>query len=88
MAMNLAKRIVVHILIASVITIIPSVLLGFYLSQYSPVFGGLLEKSVAVPFSPARQSLIAVHVLVFGAVGFVVSVVIGCMTAILSHPNN
>jgi hypothetical protein len=46
--------------------------LGFLLSQYYPVFGGILEKAVGEPWSPARKSLIPIHLFVFGLIGLLI----------------
>lgn len=42
---------------------------GLGLSQYFPVFGSLLERNIAEPWSPARMGLIPLHVLVFACLG-------------------
>ena len=44
---------------------------GLLVSQYHPVFGGLAV--IGEPWSPARQSLIGVHVLAFGGLGALIS---------------
>jgi uncharacterized membrane protein YeaQ/YmgE (transglycosylase-associated protein family) len=43
--------------------------IGLHSSQYWPVFGGFIEKSLAEPWSPARESLIPEHLLAFGLLG-------------------
>jgi hypothetical protein len=43
--------------------------LGVFLSQYYPVFGGIIERGLAVPWSEARLSLIPVHLFAFGLAG-------------------
>lgn len=43
------------------------VVLGFFLSQYFPVWGGIL--ALGEPFSPARIRLAAGHMIVFGLLG-------------------
>ncbi len=45
---------------------------GLISSQYFPVFGGLLEKSLAKPWSPARADLIPVHLITFFFAGVIV----------------
>ncbi|HEY1601737.1 MAG TPA: hypothetical protein VGG64_19205 [Pirellulales bacterium] len=42
---------------------------GLLSSQYVPVFGGFLERTLAEPFSPARLSIIPVHLFVFVPLG-------------------
>src|SRR5262249_12682702 len=60
--------------------------LAVVLSQYWPVFGGLLERSLAEPWSPARRGLIPVHVFVFALVGIVLGGGIGVLLAQLGTP--
>jgi hypothetical protein len=43
--------------------------IGLLLSQYWPVFGGALERALAEPWSPARISLIPIHLFAFTIVG-------------------
>jgi len=38
-------------------------LFGFVSSQYFPIFGGFFERTAA-PYSPARMSLIPIHLFV------------------------
>ncbi len=52
-----------------------------FLSQYWPVFGGILEKALAEPWSPARISLIPIHVFAFGFVGVVLGGAAGLLHA-------
>lgn len=52
-------------------------LLGLLSSQYFPVFGGILEKGIATPWSPARLTLIPVHLFAFSIVGAFFGGVIG-----------
>jgi len=42
---------------------------GVFVSQYMPIFGGVLEKKLAQPWSEARIGLIGEHVLVLAGVG-------------------
>lgn len=42
---------------------------GLFMSQFYPVFGGVIEKALAKPFSPARLSLIPIHLFAFGLAG-------------------
>lgn len=42
---------------------------GVLLSQYWPVFGDFATLNIAKPWSPARESLIPIHFLVFAALG-------------------
>jgi predicted Zn finger-like uncharacterized protein len=51
------------------------------LSQYWPVFGGVLERGLAVPWSPARISLIPIHLFVFGLVGCLFGGALGLLVA-------
>jgi hypothetical protein len=67
----------VGIFIGAIIVGLGSVCLGLFLSQYWPVFGGVLERGLAEPWSPARISLIPVHLLVFGLIGIVFGGFIG-----------
>jgi predicted RNA-binding Zn-ribbon protein involved in translation (DUF1610 family) len=57
--------------------------LGLVLSQYFPVFGGVLERGLAVPWSPARMSLIPVHILAFSLLGLVIGSIGGMLVATL-----
>ncbi len=57
--------------------------IGIFLSQYWPVFGDFLEKSLAQPWSPARESLIPIHVFVFSIVGFVLGGILGAANDVL-----
>lgn len=52
-----------------------------FLSQYWPVFGGVLEKALAAPWSPARVSLIPIHLLAFWLVGVVLGGAAGLLLA-------
>jgi hypothetical protein len=47
-------------------------LVGLASSQYFPVFGTILEKGFALPWSQARLGLIPVHLAVFGGAGAIV----------------
>ncbi|MDE2097166.1 MAG: hypothetical protein KGL39_07960 [Patescibacteria group bacterium] len=44
-------------------------LVGLASSQYFPVFGGIIEKGLATPWSPPRMSLIPIHLFGFSIVG-------------------
>ena len=75
---NATKFVIASIVGAAFVGII-FVFIGILLSQFAPVFGGFLEKSLAQPFSPARLSLIPVHVFVFGIVGIVFGGALGSL---------
>jgi hypothetical protein len=51
-------------------------------SQYWPVFGGLLELNLAMPWSPARINLIPVHLFAFGLVGAVLGAAGGALLSL------
>lgn len=68
--------------IGPVVMIFPAV----FLSQYFPVFGGILEKALAEPWSPARLSLIPVHLFGFGFVGLILGVMVGIVGG-LAYPS-
>jgi len=42
---------------------------GLVSSQYFPVFGGIIEKALATPWSQVRLTLIPAHVFIFAVVG-------------------
>lgn len=56
------------------------------LSQLAPVFGGILERSWAQPFSPARLGLIPIHLFAFGVVGIAIGVGLGAALATMNRP--
>jgi len=56
-------------------------LLGFVLSQFAPISGGIMETYFAQPFSIARLLTMPAHVLGFGAVGVVIGGVAGVLKA-------
>lgn len=56
--------------------------LGLAFSQYWPLFGGLLEKALAQPWSPARLSLIPIHVIAGGLLGAMGGVLLGIVRGI------
>ena len=56
------------------ILLVAGVLFGVLLSQYSPIFGGIA--TAGAPWSPARQSLIGVHVFTGGGLGAGIGILI------------
>ncbi|MBY0523424.1 MAG: hypothetical protein K2R98_08490 [Gemmataceae bacterium] len=50
-------------------------------SQFFPVFANMLERALADPFSPARLSLIPIHLFAFSTVGFLLGCVVGYLHA-------
>lgn len=69
----------VFILVGAAVGAAGFIFIGLLSSQFAPVFGGFMEKSLAVPFSPARLSLIPVHVFVFAIVGTVLGGAFGAL---------
>ena len=61
--------------------------LGLFLSQYWPVFGGVLEKGFGQPWSPARTSLIPIHIFVFSLTGLILGTVVGAAFVTLVASN-
>lgn len=61
---------------------------GVLLSQYWPVFGGLLDKALAKPWSPARVSLIPIHVFAFSLSGVALGAALGAGFAIVLNETN
>ena len=53
-------------------------LLGLFLSQFAPCFGGFIGQ-LGRPFSPARLELIPVHVIAFGLLGGVLAAAVAAL---------
>lgn len=56
------------------ILLLAGVWFGLLISQYSPIFGGIA--TAGAPWSPARQSLIGVHVFTGGGLGAGIGILI------------
>ncbi|MCF6366595.1 MAG: hypothetical protein L3J35_10380 [Bacteroidales bacterium] len=63
-----------NITVSLVVSIIFGII-GFFLSQYYPVFGSFIEK-LGQPFSPARKGLILGHVISAVIIGFFIPFII------------
>lgn len=70
-------------IIGAMIGCIGLALIGLVLSQYWPVFGGFIENNVAEPWSRPRESLIPIHLLVFGVLGLVLGGGLGVVLGFL-----
>ena len=62
---------------------VAAMIVGLLLSQYCPVFGGFIEKSVAEPWSSIRISLIPIHIFVFGLIAFIFGAGLGALIGIV-----
>ena len=51
-------------------------------SQYWPVFGGFLGRSMAKPWSPARIDLIPIQLFGFCVAGFVIGGAVGLLSSV------
>ena len=49
---------------------------GLFVAHYAPIFGSILERGLAQPFSPARWSIVPVHAFVFFWIGVAFSVLV------------
>lgn len=72
------QRIVIAGVLGAAVALVPSVGLGVVLSQYWPVFGGVLG-AIGQPFSDAKMSLIPIHCLAFAIGGMVLGFAVGCI---------
>ena len=61
----------------AIVTAIICAVVGVFVSQHSPVFGGIM--AIGAPWSPARQTLIGSHVLAFGALGGGLGLLLGLL---------
>ncbi|MCC7419849.1 MAG: hypothetical protein IT428_06195 [Planctomycetaceae bacterium] len=62
------------------------VILSIPISQFVPVFGGVMEKAMAKPLSPARLAGIPIHVFVFGLLGILFGALGGAVSGMIATP--
>jgi hypothetical protein len=90
LGLEITGRVIRFGMIGALIGCLGLAFFGLLLSQYWPVFGGILERGPAKPWSPARVSLIPIHLLVFGVLGMILGGVLGavaCYTARARGPS-
>jgi len=81
------QRIVVAGVLGAAVALVPSVGLGVVLSQYWPVFGGVLG-AIGQPFSDAKMSLLPIHCISFAIGGMVLGFAVGCIWRYLTLPSD
>jgi len=87
--LNSAKKLILFSGFCGVTSSAAMATLGLFLSQYWPVFGGVLEKVLAQPWSPARTGLIPIHIFVFSLTGLILGAGFGAafVTLVASNKN-
>ncbi len=57
---------------------------AIFVSQYAPIFGGVLDRTFAEPWSPVRVSLISIHIFALGLSGCVFGGFLGFMIGLVN----
>lgn len=73
-----------NILVWVALYTIPLVLMAlpsaYYMAHYSPMFGDLWIVALAQPHSPARDSVVPIHMFAFGLAGVAIGTILGVLT--------
>lgn len=83
-AMLCRPNVLVTAAIGAVAGLACGVVIGVWLSQYHPIFGGLAV--MGQPWSPARMSLIGVHVITLGVISTIAGTGIGVLLGVSMSP--
>lgn len=52
---------------------------AYYIAHHNPVFGGIIV-AMAQPYSPARESVVPIHMFAFGLAGVAIGTILGVLT--------
>lgn len=83
---ELFRLLILKIVSYSIIGAIVFALIGVALSQYCPIFGGW--EKFGMPWSPARRSLILLHVFILGITGLFLGALSGAVSSVLTKSDS